>query len=164
MQGAFAVITGCVYFICCFGAYSQIGGKYKIGTDRFIDFRSVPMLFRTGVMTLPKAKESGTVAEFSQKAEEITVRNVLICFLVILAAAMVLVHPVLGSAAFVSAFLIFLYYRHTALKYFGGTTGDLSGFFLCLCEAGAAGGDGGTDGGTVLGTPEIMYENYKPAV
>ena len=89
-------------------------------------------------MTLPKAKESGTVAEFSRKAEEITVRNVLICFLVILAAAMILVHPVLGTAAFVSALLIFFYYRHTALKYFGGTTGDLSGFFLCLCEAGTA--------------------------
>ena len=136
--GAFAVITGCVYFICCFGAYSQIGENIKSVLIVSLIFAVSRCFSGLGVMTLPKAKESGTVAEFSRKAEEITVRNVLICFLVILAAAMVLVHPVLGSAAFVSALLLFLYYRHTALKYFGGTTGDLSGFFLCLCEAGTA--------------------------
>jgi adenosylcobinamide-GDP ribazoletransferase len=44
----------------------------------------------------------------------------------------------MGAAAIAGAILIFVYYRHMALKYFGGTTGDLSGFFLCLCEAGVA--------------------------
>jgi len=34
----------------------------------------------------------------------------------------------------VTALLVFWFYRHKALKYFGGTTGDLSGYFLCLCE------------------------------
>ena len=33
-----------------------------------------------------------------------------------------------------TALLVFCFYRHKAMKYFGGTTGDLSGYFLCLCE------------------------------
>ena len=45
---------------------------------------------------------------------------------------------VLKSAAFVGALLVFWYYHHVAMKYFGGTTGDISGFFLCICEAGMA--------------------------
>lgn len=91
-----------------------------------------------GVMALPKAKKSGTVAEFSRKAENIAVRNTLIVYLVILAVLMIFIQPIAGAAAFLSSLLIFLYYRHVAMKYFGGTTGDLSGFFLCLCEAGTA--------------------------
>ena len=43
-----------------------------------------------------------------------------------------------GSLAFVGALLIFWYYHHIAMKYFGGTTGDISGFFLCICEVGMA--------------------------
>ena len=78
------------------------------------------------------------MAEFSRKAEDRPVRNTLIVYLVILAAAMLRIHPVLGGTAFLAAFLIFLYHRHMALKFFGGTTGDLSGFFLCVCEAGTA--------------------------
>ena len=38
----------------------------------------------------------------------------------------------------VLSLLIFWYYHHIAMKYFGGTTGDISGFFLCICEVGMA--------------------------
>ena len=63
---------------------------------------------------------------------------VLIVYLVLLAAGMILIRPVWGSLAFVGALLIFWYYHHIAMKYFGGTTGDISGFFLCICEVGMA--------------------------
>ena len=62
----------------------------------------------------------------------------LIVYLVLLAAGMILIRPVWGSLAFVGALLIFWYYHHIAMKYFGGTTGDISGFFLCICEVGMA--------------------------
>ena len=51
---------------------------------------------------------------------------------------MIWIEPVWGIAAFAGALVIFGYYHHIAMKYFGGTTGDLSGFFLCICEAGMA--------------------------
>ena len=37
-----------------------------------------------GVITLPKANASGTVAEFSRKAQDTRVRNILIIYLVLL--------------------------------------------------------------------------------
>ena len=40
----------------------------------------------------------------------------------------------IGIAVVVTALLVFWFYVHKAMKYFGGTTGDLSGYFLCLCE------------------------------
>ena len=90
------------------------------------------------VMTFPKARKDGTVAEFSKKAEEIKVRNVLIFYLVLLFILMVWIQPVMGILAFAGAALLFLYYHHMAIKYFGGITGDLAGFFLCICEVGMA--------------------------
>lgn len=136
--GAFAVITACVYFLCYFGAYSQIAGSSRAVLITGMVFMVSRCFSGLGVLMLPKAKDTGTVAEFSRKAENAVVRNTLIVYLAVLAAVMVLIHPVMGGAAFAGAFLIFLYYRRMALKYFGGTTGDLSGFFLCVCEAGTA--------------------------
>lgn len=136
--GAFAVITGCVYFLLCYGAYSQIAGDKKAVLLTAAGFMVSRCFSGIGVMALPKAKKSGTVAEFSRKAENIAVRNTLIVYLVILAVLMIFIQPIAGATAFLSSLLIFLYYRHVAMKYFGGTTGDLSGFFLCLCEAGTA--------------------------
>ena len=87
-----------------------------------------------GVITLPKANASGTVAEFSRKAQDTRVRNILIIYLVLLTGFMFWIQSVWGTAVIVTALLVFWFYRHKALKYFGGTTGDLSGYFLCLCE------------------------------
>ena len=44
----------------------------------------------------------------------------------------------MGILAFGTAVLVFLYYHYKAMKYFGGITGDLAGYFLCLCEVGMA--------------------------
>ena len=89
-----------------------------------------------GVVSFPKARKDGTVAEFSKKSENRLVRGVLIFYLIVLLIAMLFVSPLKGAAAFVTALLIFAWYYHMAMKYFGGTTGDLSGYFLCLCELG----------------------------
>ena len=90
------------------------------------------------VMMFPKARKDGTVAEFSRKAEDMIVRNVLIVYLGILLAVMIWIQPVMGILAFGTAVLVFLYYHYKAMKYFGGITGDLAGYFLCLCEVGMA--------------------------
>ena len=132
--GAFAIITACVYFILWLGAWDQLLGNYNGICIMSLGFMMSRCLSGIGVITFPKARTDGTVAEFSRNASEIAVRNVLITMFVILAALMIWVDPVLGVLAVVSALLVFWWYHHMALKYFGGTTGDLSGFFLCICE------------------------------
>lgn len=136
--GAFAVITACVYFLAWYGAYSQLWQNKSAVLILAFGFVVSRCFSGISVMTFPKARKDGTVAEFSRKAEELTVRNVLIVYLVILLAVMVWIQPVMGIAAFAAAALVFLYYHHMAMKYFGGITGDLAGYFLCLCEVGIA--------------------------
>ena len=121
--GAFAIITACVYFILWLGAWSQL-----LGDHDGICIMSI------GVIIFPKARTDGTVAEFSRNASEIVARNVLIVMLAALAVLMIWINPVKGALAAVTALLVFWWYHHMAMKYFGGTTGDLSGFFLCICE------------------------------
>lgn len=133
--GAFAVITACVYFLVLYGGFSQITGDWTAMKLIALGYVVSRCFSGLGVITLPKANAGGTVAEFSRKAQDTTVRNTLIVYLVLLAALMLLIQPVWGAVTFVTAVLVSLFYKHKAMKYFGGTTGDLSGYFLCLCEA-----------------------------
>lgn len=132
--GAFAVITACVYFILWLGAWSQLQNNPKGICIMSMGYMMSRCLSGIGVITFPKAKSDGTVAEFSRNASEITARNILMVMFVILMALMLWVSPVMGVLAVLSALLVFWWYHHMAMKYFGGTTGDLSGFFLCICE------------------------------
>ena len=133
--GAFAVITACVYFLVLFGTMRQITevnnrtAMYLLACSYMVS----RCLSGIGVITLPKANASGTVAEFSRKAEDKKVHNILVIYLVILAVVMIWIQPVWGVSMLGTALLVFAFYRHKAMKYFGGTTGDLSGYFLCLC-------------------------------
>ena len=138
--GAFAVITAAVYFVIFYGAYDQLYGSGNLQAIEILclGFMVSRCLSGIGVITFPKAKADGTVAEFSRNSSDVISRNILVVYLVFLAAVMIWIQPVWGSAAFVGALLVFWYYHHVAMKYFGGTTGDISGFFLCICEAGMA--------------------------
>lgn len=132
--GAFAVITCCVYFLCWYGAYSQMWENSSALSLMAAGFMVSRCFSGISVVTFPKARKDGTVAEFSRKARDIIVRNVLAVYLVLLFALMVWIQPLMGTLAFGGAVLVFGYYHHMAMKYFGGITGDLAGFFLCLCE------------------------------
>ena len=118
--GAFAIITACVYFILWLGAWSQLLGDHDGICIMSIGFMMSRCLSGIGVIIFPKARTDGTVAEFSRNASE--------------AVLMIWINPVKGALAAVTALLVFWWYHHMAMKYFGGTTGDLSGFFLCICE------------------------------
>lgn len=132
--GAFAIITACVYFILWLGAWKQLLGNPAGICIMSLGFMMSRCLSGIGVITFPKARTDGTVAEFSRNASEIAVRNVLAGIFIVLAAIMIWIDPVQGILASVASLLVFWWYHHMAMKYFGGTTGDLSGFFLCICE------------------------------
>ena len=112
--GAFAIITACVYFILWLGAWDQLLGNYNGICIMSLGFMMSRCLSGIGVITFPKARTDGTVAEFSRNASEIVVRNVLITMFVILAALMIWVDPVLGVLAAVSALLVFWWYHYMA--------------------------------------------------
>ena len=45
-----------------------------------------------------------------------------------------LLNPLCGLLLLGAAALCFAFYHHMAMKYFGGITGDLAGFYLCVSE------------------------------
>ena len=71
--GAFAVITAAVYFIAWYGAYSQLFNSAEnmraIGILS-LGFMVSRCLSGIGVITFPKAKADGTVAEFSRNSSD----------------------------------------------------------------------------------------------
>ena len=109
--GAFAVITAAVYFIAWYGAYSQLFNSAEnmraIGILS-LGFMVSRCLSGIGVITFPKAKADGTVAEFSRNSSDVLSRNVLIVYLVLLAAGMILIRPVWGKSGFCGSFADFL--------------------------------------------------------
>ena len=132
--GAFAIIVCCANFLVFAGSFSEISRNRKAVFLAALVFVLSRTLSGTGVLTLPKANQKGTVAEFSRNAQEKTVLTVLYIYLALLLAVMLLIDPLMGACCYAAAVLVFFNYRRMALKYFGGTTGDLSGFFLCTCE------------------------------
>ena len=136
--GAFALIACSSYFIAFYGACVQLCTSRRATGVFCLVFVLARCLSGFGVLTLPKASAKGTVAEFSRNAEEKPVRIAVVVIAVLSVIGMIYIQPVMGIVTAVCAALVFLFYRHMALKYFGGTSGDLSGFFLCTCETAAA--------------------------
>ena len=116
--GAFAVITCAVYFVLYFGICSQLN------------------LTTIGVLApgFLLSRKDGSVATFARGASTRKVQITMIFYILLAAVLMVLAKPVFGIAALSGAALVFAYYHHLAMKYFGGTTGDIAGWFLSVCE------------------------------
>ena len=135
--GAFAVMKCSCFLLIMSASAARLCPEKKSFCLYCLVFFLSRSLSALGVMILPKANPEGTVAEFSRNASEKKVILVLTIYIVLTGGGMILLDPVRGCLVLASAALVWLRYRYVCLKYFGGTTGDLSGCFLCLCEAAA---------------------------
>lgn len=133
--GAFAVITAVMYFLLMYGAYFQIGSNFYVMSVMAAGFVISRCLGGLCAICIPQAKADGTGAEFARKSGNKAVRNVLILYLLAMLALMIWIDPVLALAVSVTAAGVYAFHYHTVMKYFGGTTGDLNGALICLCEA-----------------------------
>ena len=86
------------------------------------------------VVSFRAAKNSGLLRTFQDGAQRKRVRIVLILWAAACGGGMVWLAPVPGSLALGAALLVFLHYFCLSRKQFGGTTGDLAGYFLQMCE------------------------------
>ncbi|WP_395026030.1 adenosylcobinamide-GDP ribazoletransferase, partial [Robinsoniella sp.] len=86
------------------------------------------------IVSFRMAKNTGLAATFSDMAVKNRVKTVMILYILLCAVGMILLEPVLGTVCFISALLMFAYYRRMSYQKFGGITGDLAGFFLQVCE------------------------------
>ncbi len=130
--GAFAVIKCTIYFFLLFAVYSQINlAMLQVTAVGFVLSRSMSAF---AIVTFPKARKDGSVAALSRGAKTKRVQIIMGFWCIICAILMIVWQPLYGLAAIIGALLVFWYYYHMAMKYFGGTTGDLAGWFLSVCE------------------------------
>ena len=139
--GAFAVIACAVYFVLAYGCWNGIlsYSSWESGVSKevlalafgFVISRSLSAL---AVVCFPLAKNSGFVTMFSNAAQKKAVRLTMICCLLPCGAAMVYLSGWYGILVLAACILTYFYYYRMAKKEFGGITGDLAGYYVCLAE------------------------------
>ena len=131
--GAFAVIYAGVLFLLAFGGWTEIRWTtIGVAATGFVLSRALSGL---SVVTFPKAGEEGTVKTIASQSPA-SVKFILAAEALVCAAVMIILQPGCGIASVITALLIFTYYYVMSKKRFGGISGDLAGYFLCLCELG----------------------------
>ncbi len=130
--GAFAIINTCVYFLLYFAVMTGLENNEIIIVC--LSFTISRIMSAFSVILFKNAKNDGYLHTFNKASDRQTVLIVLsifisIIFLLLLDYSIKYFIIILATTA-----LIFAYYRYKSYKYFGGITGDLAGWFLCIYE------------------------------
>ena len=134
--GAFAIIMGCAYFVLALGVWSEMDLKALpvLGLS-FVVSRTLSSL---ALSTFPKANKSGSLSMFSDAAQKRVLLVVLGLWLLACAGVGIWLNWKLTVLLFVTAAVVYGSYYRLAMKQFGGTTGDIAGFFVQVCELACA--------------------------
>ena len=129
--GAFAVISAIAYILLTVAGYTEVtAGTIGTVSASFVLSR---VLSGLSVVAFPKASSGGTVKDMGDRAARST-RIILAAELVMVSVLMIVLFHRIGVAALIAGLLVFAYYYWMSMRRFGGITGDLAGYFLCLCE------------------------------
>ncbi|MCI9079537.1 MAG: adenosylcobinamide-GDP ribazoletransferase [Lachnospiraceae bacterium] len=134
--GAFSVIMFLVYILVYVGALSEI--NYNIAPLLACTFVFSRILSGFSVVTFKGAKKEGMLYTFSKSANKNIVCTTLVVEFLLVTTVMVYFYRTKAAVIVCGMLAVFLYYRYKSYKEFGGITGDLAGWFLCLCEMAGA--------------------------
>ena len=147
--GAFAVICLAAYLLLAAGAVGiiyemSLQRVFSIAENRIMFVRAiVPVglsfflsraLSGISVVTLPGAKKKGMLQTESDTAGKKTVLIFLVLQVLAVAVGLLVLNPILGALILLAAAVSYGYYWYMSKKEFGGITGDLAGYFVCLSE------------------------------
>ena len=131
--GAFAVIGLGAYLLAYFGLCAELPLFRKtVLLLGLIHVMSRSMSAVSGTV-LPVGPGKGTLNLFHQAADK-KVAVMAVCWVVLSAAAMVAVWPLVGLVMALGAAATWLLVRRMAMKQFGGMSGDIAGFQLQVSE------------------------------
>ena len=128
--GAFAVIGCAGYLLVSAGLYSELNLIWPM-LCVFVISRSLSALV---LNHLPKANPGGILSGFADAAKKRAVDIACGCYILICAAAIIILCEWIGLVILATAGICLLYYRRFAMKHFGGVTGDLAGWFVQVTE------------------------------
>ncbi len=134
--GAFAVIMGCAYFTLALGAWTELDTQlYPVLGVVFVLSRALSAL---ALSVFPKANKKGSLALFSDAAQKKVLLVSLAVWIIGCAGLLACMDWRYALIILATAAVVFWYYHHMAMKEFGGTTGDIAGFFLQVMELACA--------------------------
>ena len=133
-SGAFAVIGCGLYFLLTFCFWMEWYPQGRYTWMLALGFVLSRTLSGLSVVRFPCAKNSGLLAMFSHAAAKKRTAWVLVGYFLLCGGAMLLFGTFVGAAVLLLALGVFGYYHHVSCKEFGGTTGDVAGWFLQSCE------------------------------
>ena len=131
--GAFAAIDLVIYFLIQTACFAEIKSfeTALICASGFVLSRAWSGL---AAVTFKSAKGKGTLQSFSKPAhKKITVFSEVL-YIIGTGFFMMNLNFKTGGCAFLGSLITFVYYRIFSYKKFGGTTGDIAGCFLQICE------------------------------
>lgn len=131
--GAFAVIYCGIYLFLQFGLFHELYLQKGIvlSLPVFVLSRALSAFF---AVNLPNARKGGMLCAYTQNADRRKATAATLLCAILCGALLLLLSVKAGLCILLGAVLCALFYRHLAMKEFGGVTGDTSGFFLQLCE------------------------------
>lgn len=141
--GAFGVIMAILFAVIDVAAMSVVAeGIDAYGNEVLLCFAGVFILSRIfsgfSVLHFPKAKKEGSLNTIGDNARNRIVTISLVIELIIVVALELFISLIFGAVVTGTVLLVFLYYYFKSKKVFGGTTGDLAGYFVTLSEIMAA--------------------------
>lgn len=134
--GAFAVIKLLVYYVLYFAAafiVVQKAGNMQIIIMVFTFYLS-RIISGLAAVNFRGARNNGMLHTFTSVTARKRVNIMLVMQLILCISCMCMCSIITAIAVVIVAFLVLLYYRHMAYKQFGGVTGDLAGYLLCVSE------------------------------
>ncbi len=134
--GAFAVIMGCAYFILALGVWSEM--ESEVLPVLGIGYVLSRTLSGMALSTFPCANKKGSLGMFADAAQKRVLKTVLGLWMLVCAGAAFWWDWRYALILFGTAFIVYVYYYGMAMKEFGGTTGDIAGFFVQVCELASA--------------------------
>ena len=130
--GTFAVIMGCAYFILALGVWSEMDEKVlPVLAAGYILSRALSGM---ALATFPCANKKGSLGMFADAAQKRVLKIVLALWILVCAGGAFWWDWRYGLLLSGTAAAVYGYYYHMAMKAFGGTTGDIAGFFVQVCE------------------------------
>lgn len=130
--GAFAVLMGCAYFVLGLGVWSEM--ELKVLPVMGVGFVISRSLSGLALTFFPCANKKGSLGMFADAAQKKVVRLVLWLWLSGCLCLSFWFDWRLSLILWGTAAAVYGYYYHVAVTQFGGTTGDIAGFFVQVCE------------------------------
>ncbi|MBQ8858140.1 MAG: adenosylcobinamide-GDP ribazoletransferase [Lachnospiraceae bacterium] len=130
--GSYALFVTMSYFLIALGVWSEMPiDAVPVLAVGFVMSRALSGL---ATVIFPHAKTSKLLAVFTDGMNKKIVAIVMVLYIIASAALMCYLEPLYGSIGVLGAAISFAYYYYTSKKHFGGTTGDVAGYFVQVCE------------------------------